>query len=811
MLPGLLTDLRLSLRALLARPGFALGGILTLAIGIGANTAVFSVIYGVLLRPLPYPEPHRLMLVWETNAERGFDRMSVAPPNLRDWRDGTSVFASLDGFNVTSDVLPQADGGRYVRLARVTPGLMGTLGVPPALGRSFRPDEGSAGAAPVIVLSDAFWREQFGADAGILGRTIALGGGTFEVVGVTRPGFNFPPPVSFEPIKRPEYADAYIPLPIESQTQRTAHNLTVIGRLRPGIDQSAAQDQMSVVAARLEQAYPASNTNWGVRVEPLADAIVGDVRPALLVLLGGVAIVLLLACANTAHLQLARALDRRREMAVRVALGASAGRLVRQLLAEGAALAALGAAAGLLVAFWGVRLLVASAPPDVPRLDEIRLDRWTLAATAASAIIAALLASAAPIGHALRQRSLQSLRDRSVSGASAGRGVRRLLVAGEAALAVVLVTASVLVGQSFLSLRGIDPGFRPADVMLFRLQLPANGYAGPEPRTAFIEQALARLEAMPGVERAGATDAAPLADDRQGTSFVIEGRPPFPAGAEPVMNFSFVSPGYFDALGIDLVAGRTFTAADRADAEPVTIVNETFARRHFAGQEAVGQRVALGFNTQTVRTIVGVVRDERHESLTHELREATYAPLLEFPQRDLSFAVRATGDAAALETGVRGAIGEIDPALAIHDATSLERVVSESMGTTPFAAQLIAAFAGVALLLAIVGVYGVASHAVAARRAEMGVRIALGASRRDIMAVVLGPTTVLAGVGVAVGLAVTALASGTLESLLIGVSALDPATYLLAAAAVLAAALLASWIPALRAARTDPLSSMRLE
>ncbi|MEZ5317433.1 MAG: ABC transporter permease [Vicinamibacterales bacterium] len=799
-------DLRLALRGLLARPGFAAGAILTLAIGIGANAAMFSVVYGVLFRPLPFPDPGRLVVAWETNASRGFDRMNASPPSVEDWRAATAQFEDIGAYTTGSDVLPGADGGALVRLGRLTAPLLDTLGVRPLFGRVFTDADGAAGATPVIVLTESLWRTRFGADPGIVGRSIAFEGGRYDVVGVTPAGFSFPPPVAFEAIKTPRPVDAFVVLRRDQQAGRGAHYLTAIGRLKPGVSVAAAQEALQGIARQSAADHPETNTGWSVTLVPLAENIVGGSRTALLVLFGAVALVLLLACANTAHLLLARALDRRREIAVRVALGASTRRLARQLLTEGLVLAALGAGAGLLLASWIVRVLVATAPDRLPRVADIRLDGATLAATAVAAIVAAVLASLAPMAQALRRSAVGHLRDRTGSH-GAGR-TRGLLIVGEAAMAVMLVAVSVLMTQSLLRLSGIDPGFRPDDLLTFHVRRTAPPGEAAGGRTAFLENALARLRAIPGVEQVATIDAAPLTDDRQGTSFSLDGAPPFPAGQEPAINFSFVSPGYFETLGIRLVEGRTFTPADRAGSAPVVIVNETFARQYLAGGDPIGRRIAVGYEDDLYRTVVGVVGDERHESLDGALRGGVYTPVYQYPWPSYAFFVRGGPDPAALVPVVRQTLAAIDPGLAVYDARPMASVMAESLGTARFSARLMAAFAGTALLLALVGVYGIASHSVAARRSELGVRIALGARPGAIRRVVVLPALRLAVAGAGLGLAGTAVASRVLASLLHDVSPLAPTAYLTAAAAVIGATLLATWLPARRAARTDPVRAM---
>ncbi len=810
MFNGAWAEIRRSARALRQRPALTLGVVLTLAIGIGATTAIFSVIYGVLLRPLPFPHPDRLVAVWETKSAAGLSRMVAAPPNLDDWRRESSSFEDLGAFITGSTILADDGAGEYVEAADVTANLFSLLGTRPELGRVFGPEHGH-GAPTSVILSDAYWRRRFGGDPAIIGRQLSLERGTCEVIGVMPPGFDFPPPISFDPARRPQPADLYFPLAWDDMMDnRGAHYVTVIGRLKPGVTTEAANRDLGVIAARAAAAYPGTNAGWGVLVAPLRDEVVGDVRATLLLLFGAVALVLLLACANTAHLLLARALDRRREIAVRAALGAGRWRLVRQLLAEGLLLAGAGSLVGLAFAAWGLRALRHLAPSALPRVAEIGLDGSTLAATLAGAMLAALLSSLAPALYVLRggTAAVTALRDRAEAVGSAGRGARRVLIAAEAAMAVAIVVLAVLFGRSFLQLRGVDPGFSPEHVLTMHVTLPA-GYGTAEARSAYTERLLGRLRALPGVGAAGVIDAAPLQDDRQGTIAFVPGQPMSKPGEEPRVNYAFISPGYFKALGIPLLDGRTFTAADRGSGEPVTIVSESFARRFFPGERAVGRQVNLGFQLQISRRIVGVVKDERHESLAVDRVPGTYAPIYQFPRSRFAVYVRTAGAPADASAAVRAAAQEIDPTVALYDVQPMTAVVSASLAANRFSTNLIVLFAAAALLLAALGVYGVVSHGVASRRSEIGIRVALGASPRDVIGGVLRPHLALATLGTVFGLALAASGAVAVRHLLFGVNPLDARLYAFAAAVVLAVAGVATWLPARRAARVDPLVALR--
>ena len=796
-------DARFALRALARRPAFATAAVLTLAVGIGANTAIFSVAYGILLRPLPYHDPDRLAVVWEANERAGLPRMSAAPANLIDWRASGAV-ADVAGFASAGATLAGDEGSEYVRISRVTPNLFTLLGVRASIGRSLEDNDGTNDAPAVVALADRYWRARFGADPSIVGRVLILNGEPVEVSGVMPPGFHFPPPVSFEPQKRPDESDIFIPYRWNEMPGRSSRFLTAIARLPDGVSREQAQAALRGVAASLESRYPDSNSGWSIALSPLADEIVGNVRPAVLVLVVAVGLLLLLACVNVAHLLLARAIDRQREMAVRAALGAGRLRLVRQLAVEGAVLAVLGGAAGLVVAAWGVGALISLAPASVPRLEDVRLDAWTLIGAGCSAFVAAVAASLAPMA---QLRHTTALRDRS-GGAGPRAGVAaRAFLGGEVAMAVVLVVLAVLLGQSFAAMRGVGPGFSADNVLMFRVRLTGPAYGDPSQRAAFVENLRGRLLALPGALHVGTTDAAPLDDDRQGTDLFVDG-----GGAplhDPTINVSMASAGYFEALRIRVTAGRSFTPADRAGAEPVAVVNESLARRVFPDGGAVGATIRTGFQTQLPRRIVGVVEDERHATLTADVLPAVYVPVAQLTPYSHAVFLRTAADPAGLAGPARRVVRELDSSLAVYDIKPLTSVIEASLAISRFITVLIAALALTALVLAGVGVYGVASHGVALRTPEIGVRMALGATRGGVLRAVLVPSLTAAGAGMLAGTIAAGLASALLSSFFFGVSALDPLLYGMALGVVAAAVLAACWIPALRASRVDPIVALR--
>ena len=809
----LLQDLRYAVRSFLRQPTITLTAVVALALGIGANAAVFGVAYAVLLKPLPFAEPDRLVVVWETNHARGVPAMAVAPPNLDDWRKQARSVEEIGAYAPASFDLA-GDSGRdaeQIDAGRVTANLFDLIGIRPAMGRSFTRADEQAASTPAILISDGLWRRRFGADPAIIGRTVQLSGRPVEVVGVMPTGFSFPPPITFEAVTQPEPADLWIPLrEKEFPYQRGAHFLTTVARLRRGVDIETARQEMDVVAARLERQYPDSNTGWGATVAALSDEIVGDTRPAVLVLLASVALVLLLACANVAHLLLARSLDRRREIAVRSALGAGRLRLVRQLFTEALVLSLAGGLAGVLLAAWGVRVITRMAPATIPRLSEVAMDWRAVAAALVCALAAAALSGTAPVLNAARLHALDGLRERAMTGGPRARGVQSLLIAVQAALAVTVVVTAVLLGESFLRLRGVDPGFTPERVLSFRLTLPSSQYPR-ERHAAFIEEALTRLRALPGVQAAGVIDSLPLGDDRQGTSFSIDGAPEFPAGREPRMHISFAGPGYFEAMGFRVIKGRTFEMRDRAGAEPVVLVNEILASQYFPGSSPVGRVIRVSMNYGTPRKIIGVVSNEHHDSLNSMPVAGAYLPALQFPWPQQAFVIRTASSPEGLADAARRTIRDIDPALAVFDLSTMEEVVDASVAAPRFATLLMGLFALVALALSCLGVYGVTSHGVSSRLPEIGIRMALGARGGDIVRALVGRNLAIAGLGILAGLAAAAGFSRMLGTLLFGVTATSPRVYFVAAVVVAFAAALACWIPARRATTVDPNIVLRSE
>jgi putative ABC transport system permease protein len=813
MLEGLAHDLRTGLRSLRRAPAFAAAVVATLALGIGANSAIFSVVNAVLLRPLPYPEPERLALLYETNPERSWTEAQVAPANFFDWREAARGFTGLAAF---SDWLGQptlasaGPGGTEPEMLRAmyTSGdLFGVLGVAPRIGRSFREEENWGEAARVVVLSHALWRRRFGGDPAVLGQPIVLNGIAHTVVGVMPEGFRF----------FIDEVDLWQPFGWEPESRervwfRRAHVFRVVGRLAPGTALTAGQAELRSIAARLERRYPETNTLMGAGARPLHEFLVGDARRPLALLLLAVGLVLLIACANVAHLQLARSTARTRESAVRGCLGASRLRLVRQGLVESALLAAAGGALGLLVARFATPALLARVPGELPRLSEVSVDGWVLGFTAALAGVTVVLSGLAPALQGARADLESALR--SVSrGESRGRTrARDLLVAAEVAVAVVVLAGAALLVRSLERLGRVDPGFHATDVLTAHVSLPSLGYPDVAAVADFGERLLARVRALPGVEDAGLARSLPLTGPGWSSDFAVEGRGREEFGIEVVHRE--VSPGYLETLRVPLLAGRRFNSTDGPTAPPVVVVNEALARRYFPGEDPVGRRITFDrypTDTSTWRTIVGVVGAERQTALGQPARPEILAPLAQDDTRGLALVVRGGGPVATLLPELRAALSAVDPEIPLHEVRTLEEVRARSLDRERFLLTLFALFAALSLLLSVLGVYGVTAHAAARRVRDIGVRMALGARAADVVRGMLRRGLAPVALGIVTGLGGALALGRAMASLLYEVGAADPAALLTAAAALLLAGGLAVWLPARRASRLDPACVLRAE
>ena len=817
----LLRDLRYALRNLRQRPGFTAVAVLTLALGIGANSAIFSVVNGVLLRPLPYRAPDELTIL-----RGGWDGHPDAALSLAEYWDFKERQRTLAGMGAYADgSLTLTGSGAPERLDAgfVTADLLPVLGVPPAIGRGFLAEEDLPGRPGVVLLSDGLWRRRFGADPGIVGRPLRLDDQPFTVVGIMPPGFQLP---SHFTGTGAELWSLLQLDPAVNRAERGWHYLDVVGRRRPGVPMALVERETAALMAAMKAEYPTEyQASFAGTATPLDADVVGDTKPAILVLLGAVALLLLIACANVASLLLARAEARQREMAVRTALGADRGRIVAQLLTESLVIALAGGALGLLLAEWGLRALVLAAPPSIPRLDSIAIDGRVLGFTLLVAIGTGILFGLAPALHSARPDLAGSLVDGARGGTAgmARQRFRRGLVVGQIALALMLLTGAGLLVRSFVRMRAVDPGFDPQRLLTAEIEISPERYQGSEQVRAFYAELLRRIEELPGVASAGTARALPMTGQLEigDWSFLLEGRfssPPLPSEWEAA-DWQVISPDYFETMRMPLIAGRGLEESDRAGGSQVLVVNQTLARKVWPAGDAVGQRVLLGGGaTDSVyRTVVGIVGDVRHRGLSAEPRPEMYLPHQQFPagtgtaMRSLYLTVRTSGDPEALTPALRAAVASLDPDAPLSEVQTMEQALGGWAAERRLTMLVVSGFAFVALLLGAVGIYGVMAHLVVQRTREIGIRMALGAVPREILQLVLRQGAWLAGLGIAAGV-LGALAVGRLlAGLLFRTAPTDPLTFAGTALLLAAVATLASVVPALRATRVDPNEALRAE
>lgn len=803
-------DLRYAARNLSKSAGFTAVAVLTLAIGIGANTAIFSVVNAVLLRPLPFPEPDRLVRVYENDeAVRG----TASPPNFVDWQRDNSVFESMGAYVQTAVALTGVGEAKRVAGSAVTGDFFSVLRTTPMLGRAISPAETVEGQERVVVLSHGVWQRFFGADPGILERTVQLEGREYTVIGVMPPGFEYP-----------SGAHLWVPLPFSEEdlaTQRGAHYLDVIARLAPGVTVEQASTQMAAIARRLELRYPDTNTGSNALARGLHEALVGDVRPALLILLGAVGFVLLIACVNVANLLLARTVGRRRELAVRSALGAGRGRLVRHVLTESVLLALLGGTAGLLFAVLGLQLLLTLPLDGVPRLEDTELDAAVLVFSATVSLLTGLLFGVLP---AVKAGSTPDLTGALKAGGAAvtadraGGRTRGALVAVEMALAVLLLSGAGLLLKSFVELQRVDPGFNPRSILTFDMPLPRARYAEPQQSRAFFAGLNQRIEALPGVESVAGVFGLPLSGFNYTISVEkLDGGPAYEnPGEERYTQVRIITPDYFRTMEIPLRAGRALANSDRAGTQPVVVVNESAAKLLWPGGDPLGHTFELGTTlglggVRVGGTVVGVVADIKHYGLAEEARPEVFAAHSQFPVDYMTMTVKTSVPPQSLVAAIREQVREMDSELPLDQVKTMEEWVAASVAQPRFYMLLLGIFAVSALFLAAIGIYGVLAYAVRQRSNEIGIRRALGARAGDVVRMVVGTAMALAGGGLVAGLLASFALTRILSGLLYGVSATDPWTFAGVALLLGAVALIASLIPAQRATRVDPMVALREE
>jgi putative ABC transport system permease protein len=808
MTGDLLQDLRYAFRSLRKNRGFTFIAVLTLALGIGANTAIFSVVNALLLRPLPYDEADRLLWVGGWATRSGDKQQGVTPADFLDYREQCQSFAQLAASVSDSVPMNLSDNGEPERLkgGLVTANYLDVFGATPELGRTFLPDEDQQGRDRVVVISHGLWARRFGADPGIIDQTIKLDGRAVTVIGVMPLEFQYPPGV--EVWKPFGFADP--PSPNNVFRSREFHFLRPVARLKPGVTIAQAQAEIEPIARRLEELYPKTNTDASLFLMPLQERLVGDIRLTLLVLLGAVGCVLLIACANVANLLLARAASRQREIAVRGALGAGRGRIVRQLLTESLTLALLGGVGGLLLAKWGVGLLVGLSADNLPRVDEVGINAPVFGFTLATALLTGLLFGLVPALQAARLDLAEALKK---GGKDAGGGVQRhrtlnLLVVGEVALAVVLLIGAGLLVNSFIRLQQVSPGFDDKNLLTARIDLP-NPYAQPEKKALFFEQLQQRVAALPGVEAVGLVTELPLARQSADFGFNIEGRPAPSAGQGPHADIRNVNHAYFHAMRIPLLKGRGFDEAEVHGNAKVVVISDVLAQRFFSGEEALGQHLRLSSLSEGSYEVVGIVGDVRHRGLEGDLRQTIYFPSLRIGYSNL--VIRTATEPAILAAAVRKEVMAIDPTQPVANIKTMEQWVSESVAQPRFRTLLLGVFSAVALILSIVGIYGVLAYAVSRRTHELGIRMALGAQAAQVVKLVVGHGMKLALTGMSIGLLAALAVTRLIGNLLFGVSPTDPPTFVAIAVLLATVSLAACYMPARKATRIDPLSALRHE
>jgi putative ABC transport system permease protein len=800
----LLQDLKYSVRMLLKKPSFTAIAVLALAIGIGANTAIFSVVNAILLRPLPYKNFERVSMIWMNNPKLGVAEDWHTYPNYLDFKEQNQVYEDMAAFNNRSFNLTGAGDPVRIVGAWTTASLFSVLGVEPVLGRAFTEAEEEPGKDLVVVLSNGLWKRRFGGDSGIIGQPISMNGVNRTVLGVMPASFSFPE----------KSTEVWIPLALNPQGRqdRNAIGYKAVGRLKPGITMAQAQQDMGAIAKRLDDQF--SQSGYGINLVLLRDQETKGVKTALLVLLGAVGFVLLIACANVANLLLARAAIREKEIAIRLALGAGRARIIRQLLTESVVLGAIGGAVGLLLAVWGLDALIALSPADVP-LNQTSIDVRVLGFTLVVSLLTGLIFGLVPALQASKPDLNDALKE---GGRGAGGGVRairirNLLVVSEIALSLVLLVGAGLLIRSFIRLQQFELGFNPENLLTMRVQLPGSKYRE-EKQRAFFQQLMERMEAVPGVQSVGAISSVFLTDTPSSTNFSIEGRP-VPIGAEDIeVPLDVVTTKYFKVMGIPLIEGREFDEHDVPASPLVAIINQTFARRFFPDEDPIGKRYVYGRpgpNNNSWITIVGVVGDMRRTGFDRPVRPETFLPLSQNSDNALTIVARTTGDPANLAAALRSEVWAIDKEQSVYEIKTMRQILSEMLSQRRFNMLLLGIFAAVALTLAAVGIYGVMSYAVAERTHEIGLRMALGAQTSDVLNLIVRQGMVLAVTGLFVGLAASFALTRLMTSLLYGVSATDPVTFIAIPVVLTGVALGACLVPARRAIKVDPMVALRYE
>ena len=806
---GAMKDFLYSLRLMARRPGLTIAALVTLTLGIGASAAIFSLVNAVVLRPFPYKDPDRIITLWQHNAKAGIPQQETSPANFLDWRDQNQSFQSLVSIEPWSFEYVERGEPEKFRASVVSEGFFETLGSEALYGRALQKEDYQPGHDKVVVLSHGLWKRWLGGDPQVIGQTVSfLDEGPCTIVGVMPPEFQFPD----------KSRDIWAPFTSEDRYRkdRSGTYIKVIGRLRDGVTLDEAQADMDVIGARLASDHPQFNDGVGVKLTPLPEQIVGEIRPAMLVLLGAVGFVLILACANVANILLSRGLEREHEIAIRAAMGANRKRIVRQLLTESLALAVTGGAGGLLLSYWLIDIIVALSPATLPRIEQVTVDGRVLGFSLAVSVLTAVLFGLVPALQFSKPDLNLSLKQggRSTTGSPARRRTRNLLVIAEMALAIVLLIGAGLLLRSFVNLIGVDPGFQKENILALQVFAYGEKYRTPQQRAAFFRDTIERISTIPGVKSAGAVSAVPFLGEDSidiDTTFNIEGRPAPDVSQEPTVFVSIATENYFSALGIPLVEGRWFKQTDDFNTPPVVLINETLARRYFRDEDPVGKKIFVRFGRPASREIIGVVADVRQTGLDSAPRPEVFLPHSQYPFGSMTFIVRASSDPASAIAAVKAQVWQGDPHQTFYNIATMEQLVSTTLAARRFNLLVIGTFALVALILASIGIYGVMSFSTSQRTHEIGVRMALGAESKDMIRLVLGQGMTLVIAGVGIGLAAAFVLTRFISSFLFEVSAFDPATFAGVSALLTAVALAACYIPARRASRVDPMIALRYE
>jgi putative ABC transport system permease protein len=805
-------DIRYAIRLCLRTPGFTAVAVLALALGIGANTAIFTIVNAVLLERLPFRDPSGIVVLWEEGAHRPGRSNVLGPSQFLRWGDRATSFSATAALADTRANLTSGGEPEEVVVQNVTAQFFSILGVAPLVGRTFSDAENSDPRSAVVILGYDYWQRRFGGDPAVVGSTIQLNARPQTVVGVMPQGFRL---FLKEGSLAGKPSDMWAPYVLPADARNFGGRyLEAIGRLKPGVSRAQAEVELKTIAGALAVETPERNTNWTAQVHLLHDELSGEYRRSLLVLAGAVAFVLLIACANVANLLLARGAVRQREIAIRSALGAPRRRIVRQLLTESFVLALLGGAAGLLLAVWGVEFLVALSPVDLTTAGPVRVSYPVLGFTAAVSLVTAIACGLAPAFEGSRTNVQETLKDgaRQSGGSLRHRRMRQMFVVSEIALAVVLLVGAGLLLRSFSTLRGVNPGYSTGNILTMRLQLPGAKYREDAQRIRFFHDVTSRIQELPGVQAVGAISYLPLTGLGAGTSFTIVGQPPPPPGQDYVTNVSVCDEGFFRTMNVPLVRGRMFTEREMREKSNVVLISESLARTYFAGQDPIGRQLGIYMTDPIVPTeIIGVVGDIKFQDLTAVARPTTYWPHPQLAYGTMTLTVRTAGDPLVLAPAVERMVRSLDKDQPVADVRTMNQWVAKSLAQARFGSTLMALFAGLALLLAAIGIYGVMSYAVSQRTAEIGIRLAIGADRSDIMRMILGNGVRLAGLGLVAGIVLALALSRTLTSLLYETTGTDPMTFAAVVGVLAAVALAASYIPARRAAGIPPVDALRYQ